>query len=321
MKVKITLFFIFIFLIINAIYGQEESEANLMPVSVDTVKLVRSSIWITTIDTIVYDTNSVPYLSAEGIRFTDSLTAVLKNNFSSLLGKDRVQRRCNIPFFTSQPQPPFEKSLRKRENFDWFFILIFLFLTMLAVIRLSIPNFFRIFLSKKRKRDLYEDTDNVLKTLVQFILLTSSWTGFSLALSEVLSFLKFTFPYDILPVSFALPLIYFSMKYLAKRISGWIFRINKLITEHLARCVNVDFFWVLFAFLLVMINHYLKNDYLIWAVGGIFCINFLHKFFLACIIFSKKLAFLEILLYLCTLEILPILLFTKYLIMNYFYKN
>ena len=270
------------------------------------------------IDTLAIDTNKIPYLSAKGIRFSDSLEEVLKNNLTSLLERDEVRNAYVPAFFTSQKQTNFEDQTREKSPFDWVFVALFLYLSTLAFLRLQIPELYSIILHIKKK-NLFPRTENLSKVLLYLSLIFASWIGFSLALTEGLHFWGFHFPFEPLLFSSILVFIYFSSKFLLKKISGWMFQMNNVVSEHLSIAINTNFTWVLIAFLVVIINHYVENNYLIWIICVIFCIIFLQKLFLEWIIFSNKLRFFEILLYLCTIEVFPLLLFAKY-IMGSFYK-
>jgi hypothetical protein len=269
------------------------------------------------IDTTAIDTTRIPYLSAKGIPFSDSLKEALKNSLSTLFEKNETAKTSIPTFFTSK-QPKYSENLpREKQPFDWFFAALLLFLSILAVLRLLIPNLFSVVLHKKSQKDLFQRTDNLSKNWLRFLLTAASWIGFSLALREALSLGKFLFPFEPFLFSSVIVLVYFLSKYLLKKILGWIFQIEGIISEHLSIAAKTNFAWSLIAFFLVIINHYAANDYLIWVICLVFCINFLQKSVWEWIIFSQKLRFFEILLYLCTIEILPLLLFTKY-VMNYF---
>jgi len=269
------------------------------------------------IDTMAIDTTRVPYLSAKGIRFSDSLRDALKNSLSTLFEKNESPQTHIPPFFTSK-QPKFWENLaREKPTFDWFFAALILFLSTLAFLRLQIPTLFPALWNKKKQRNLYQRTENLSKILLFLLQVFASWVVFSLALTEILSYWKFLFPFEPLFFSSVIVFIYIFAKFFLKKISSWLFQMGDIASEHLSIVVNANFSWGLAAFFLVVINHYAANDYLIWIICAVFCINFLQKLVLEWMIFSKKLRFFEILLYLCTIEILPLLLLARYVV-NYF---
>jgi len=342
MKVKNRFRFLLVpaiyFLTFASIYGQEINENDTNPTNAlifndttniifgtrivgDTTKMLYFSIPILqfSIDSTTNDAIRVPYLSAKGISFTDSLEKALKNSLSILLEKNEAAKIYIPTFFTSKQQEFCENPTHEKPPFDWFFTALFLFLSMLAFLRLQIPNLSLTVLYKKRQRNSFQRTENLPKTLLFFLQIFASWIGFSLALTEILSFGEFHFPFDPLLFSSIIVFVYFFSKILLKKIFGWVFQLGNIVSDHQSVVVNTNFTWVLIAFFLVIINHYAANNYLIWIICFIFCINFLQKLVGGWIIFSKKLRFFEILLYLCTIEVLPLLLFARYVI-SYFYK-
>ena len=208
--------------------------------------------------------------------------------------------------------------------FDWFFVAVFFYFAVLAFIRLQIPTINVLFLQAwqlKKQKSAFPKENNLPKG-VFYLLIICSWLGFSLVLAEVLSFFGFAFPFTPLLFTFTAIFLYFSLKYLLKQISNGLLCIPDAFSEQMSLSVKNDFAWTLLALPLVTINHYIApncfiNKYLIGIIGFIFCINFLQKFILSWILFFRKLKLLEILLYLCTIEILPLLLLAR-TAMNYF---
>ncbi|MCL2131417.1 MAG: DUF4271 domain-containing protein [Lentimicrobiaceae bacterium] len=222
-------------------------------------------------------------------------------------------------FFIARQQEPCEELNRTILPFDWFFVVIILYLAVLAVVRLQIPAVFSPFqqtLQRKNPKNMFSKMNNSLKDLLFFLFILCAWTAFSLALAEALSFLGFVFPFEPLLFAFVVVFSYFFLKYLLKRISSWIFRMNSLFSEYISLAANTNFVWTLIAFPLIIINHYVDNEHLIWVIGFIFCVNFLQKFVLEWKLFSQKMKLLEVLLYLCTAEVLPLLLCARYVVNN-----
>ena len=200
--------------------------------------------------------------------------------------------------------------------FDWFFVVIFSYFVILAIIRLQAPAIIFSIWQKKKQRNV---EDNSPKFLI-FSLILCSWTGFSLALAEVLSFFGFVLPFQPLLFVFAMVFLYFFLKHLLRKISSGLLRIHEVISKQISLTINSDFVWTLITFPLIVLNHYIENDYLIWIICFIFCVNFLQKFILSWMLFFRKLKTLEILLYFCTIDILPLLLLARYTL-NYFYEQ
>ena len=203
--------------------------------------------------------------------------------------------------------------------FDWFFIAIFLYFAVLATVRLQVPTLRTLLqqtLRGKSQKSIFSKESN-LPPILTYLLILCSWFGFSLALAEVLTFFNIEIPFPPLLFSFVAVFLYFFLKYLLKQITSGLFRLHDAASEMMPLNVKTNFVWTLLALPLITINHYIANNYLIWVICGIFCVNFLQKFILSGAIFFKKLASLGILLYLCTIEILPLLLLARYA-MNYF---
>lgn len=220
-------------------------------------------------------------------------------------------------FFISWQQEPFELLNRTKPVFDWFFAILLLFLVILALIRLQNPNIFfpfRQILSKKKQKNTFSKTENASKKFGIFLMVICSWIGFSIAFADILSFFNFPFPFEPLFFPFIVFLFYFSSKYLLGIVSAWLLQIEVIDSERRQMAIYTNFVWVLISFPLVVINHYTVNDYLIWIICFIFCVNFLQKLFFTWIIISKKLKPFEILMYLCSIDILLLLLFARYII-------
>jgi len=240
-------------------------------------------------------------------------------NAPVLLEKDEATESYISHFFVSEQKEIYDEINRTQTSFDWFFVVLFLFLTLLAFLRLQNPNIFlllRQVLSRKKQRDAFSRRESSSKNFLFFLLIICSWLGFSLAFTEILSFFDFAFPFEPLFFAFIFLFCYAFLKYLLRKMAIQLFQIGDIIAEHRQMAIPANFVGILIIFPLATINHYAANDYLIWVICILFCVNFLQKFFFAWIIFPKKMRIFEILLYLCTIEILPLLLFARYII-NY----
>jgi hypothetical protein len=206
--------------------------------------------------------------------------------------------------------------------FDWFFIAIFAYAALLAAIRLQVPTMQMLFqqtLRVKKQKSIFSKENDLPKGLM-YLLIPCSWFGFSLALAEILPFFGIIPAFPTLPFAFTAVFLYFSLKFLLKQITNGLFRLRDDASDMMPLAVKANFIWSLLALPLITINHYIENNYLIWVIFGIFCVNFLQKFILNGIMLFKKLRTLGILFYLCTIEILPLLLLMRYAI-NYFYEQ
>ena len=301
MQVKYPPFFLFILLIIYTltrvpIYGQAESTAS------------NSST--------VGDSTTLPYLSAKELSFTDSLAEVLKNNFSNAIKSSDAAEDCTSNFFISKQKEFYEETNRSDFPFDWFFVVLFLFLVPLAFIRLQNPSLFlslQLVLGKKKQQEILPKTGSLSKNSGVFLLVICSWIGFSIAFIEILSFFDFSLPFEPLFFAFLLIFSYFFSKYLLEKMAAGLFQLEDVASNRIRMAVYANFVWALVGFPLAIINHYTENNYLFWIICLVFCANFLHKLVFSWIILSSKLKLFEILLYLCSIDVLPLLLFARYL--------
>lgn len=264
-----------------------------------------------------YDTTQVPYFFSEEFSFPDSLKKELENSLSTLLERREIVENGNTTFFLARQQRENYNELnRKAIAFDWSLVGFFLYLILLALLRLQIPAVFFLLqqiLWGKKRRDLFK-IDNPLRDFLHFSLIVCSWIGISLALMEGLSFFNFAFPFEPVFFSLTFTFCYFFLKYFLKRISDWAFQMDSISTQHMLFAVNANFVWALVAFPLIVVNHSFENKYLIGIVCVIAGINFLQKLISGWMLFSQKLKNFENLLYLCTLEVFPFLLFARYIL-------
>ena len=339
MQVKNLPFFLFTLLIIHSFtYGQDvnrndTASSNTLIFSNTEHAVPDSTLWRDTAkiqyswakkpffpdSAMVNDTTKIPYLSAKGTSFTDSLKEVLKNNLSTLTKRDDTADVSCSNFFILRQTASYSKSNRPQSPFDWFFAVLFLFLVTLAVIRLRNPDLFlplQHIWSKRKQKDAFPKTGNLSRNFGVLLLILCSWTGFSMAFAEVLSFFHFPFLFDPLFSAFAVLFAYSFAKYLLEKMTAWLFQSNSVASKRILMAVHTNFIWILAAIPLIVVNHYVANHFLCWIICFIFCMNLLHKLLFTWIIFSRKLHPLNILLYLCTIEILPLLLGIKYII-NY----
>jgi len=244
-------------------------------------------------------------------------TCMLLPRDTTLWEEDKAAEIYIPPFFSPQQKEPYEEANRTKHAFDWFFIVLFLFSALLAFLRLQNPNIFvllRQVLSRKKQRDVFLKKENASKNFLSSLLSICSWIGFSLAFAEVLSFFNFTFSFEPLFFTLVIVFFYLFLKYLLRKILTELFQTDNLAAEYTQMTVSTNFVAILISLPLVTINHYVANNYLIWVICLPFCVNFLQKLFFSWIIFSQKLRTFEILLYLCTIELLPPMLLARYII-------
>lgn len=241
---------------------------------------------------------------------------------SVLLEADEAAEVSLPHFFIPQLQEACGEINRAKPAFDWFFVVLLCFCCLLAFVRLQNPNVFLLLwqvIGKKKPREVFLKRDYASKNFLSLLLMVCSWMGFALALAEVLAFFGAAFPMEPLFFAFACLFFYYTGRYILRMTAMRLFQIGDLVVEYRQMSVSANFVGTLLTLPLVTINHYVPNAYLVWIICGFFGVYFIQKIFFVWIVFSKKLHGFEILLYLCTLELLPLLLCARYLF-NYFIR-
>lgn len=219
-------------------------------------------------------------------------------------------------FLTTTLSKPFESRPHVLQQWDWFFIISLLFLSLLAIIRLRFYKSFSLSYREliKGSSGSRAYNNDVLPTRFPFsLLVVSTCIVFSLAF-YVLFYQSFKqenillFLWIFLMVMAFLILRFFLLKWV-----GLLFNIKNSISEWLELTVMLSFISAVLCFPFVFIAYYYSFLSLLVVSLIIFIVVFLIEFAGGWTIFKKSLRIYEYFLYLCTIEILPLLIFLKFI--------
>ena len=283
--------------------------------------------YLTLNDTIVPDSLS----NAEQINQTASQDSVWNALLNSLfhdpsLGKGEVSH-----FLLQQPAAPFENLSYSSTEFDWFFVLSLVFLLFLAIIRLRSFKVFTtsydMLLKGKSGRGYNSDNQVNLKTPVLFVL--CMWIGLSFIVYCLAFYISSDYSQTpitnnyILKWSFIATAAFILLQSFLLKTVSVLFDMRNIEIEYRRLRFKLYFILTVLAFPFVFLFVYYQS---ISSLGQIHSIAIL--LLLACIllictillfhqlvqgwqIFGKKFQLYEYFLYLCTIEILPLLIFFK----------
>jgi hypothetical protein len=288
-----------------------------------------SSQVFSTNDTLVWDTlqRQQSFLSYE-----DSLWNVLQ---TSLYINPPTLKQEETHFIMQQTTKPFEDLSYSRSGFDWFFVISLVFLSLLVIVRLRSPKIFSTSYDSLQKGKLtdgsYANQSSSSKQLA-FLLPICSWIGISLILYIFMFFCVQNNYLDIpqfdknfiLKFSFVFTVIYFSIRFVLLKAMSVLFDIKNTVLEYQHLLGYVDFVLVILSFPFVFIYTYygippsyseeyplLKNISLI-LIFLIFIVLNAYKVIKGWGVFRRDFRLHEYFLYLCTIEILPLLVFLKF---------
>lgn len=240
-------------------------------------------------------------------------------------------------FLVQQQAKPFENLLYQNSEFDWFFIISLLFLSLLAIIRLRSVKIFATsydVLLKGKFMDNSYDNQNFSSKRLSLPLFICSWIGISFLLYILMFFciknnyfhVLQTDKNSILIFSFIFIAICFIARFILLKLTSILFNMENVVSEYRYFLSHVDFILVILLFPFIFIYAY----YGVFSFYGetypflisiplififlIFIILIFHKMIKGWEIFRKKFRLHEYFLYLCTVEILPLLGFLKFAI-------
>ena len=192
-------------------------------------------------------------------------------------------------------------------------------LTCLIIISYSIRNrpilLKSIFLANLKKTHFKIVSNNIQDQIIELLfwnsLLLQSLFFFSYLTDKKLQFIK--------------PLFFFVFLVLLKRViiffSEKIFQINLLLSHYFPSFIImvIHLGWVTIPLLLLKISYYswLSTSQIKWANSSLFTLASFYLFYRFCNLLwassKENISFLHIIFYLCTLEILPIVLISSFL--------
>jgi hypothetical protein len=268
------------------------------------------------------------------LSYKDSLWNALQTNL--YIGFPPEEKE-ETHFFIQQQAKPFENLSYQNSGFDWFFIISLIFLSLLAIIRLRSVKIFATSydaLLKGKFMDNSYDNQNSSSKRLTFPLFTCSWIGISFLFYILMFFCMKSNYFDelqtdknlILLFSFIFIAIWFAARFILLKLISVLFNMENVVSEYQYLLSRVDFILVILSFPFIfvyayygMFSFYGETYFLLTSIPLIFIflifiILIFHKMIKGWGIFRKKFRLHEYFLYLCTVEILPLLVFLKFAI-------
>ena len=267
-------------------------------------------------------------------RDTDSVAYVLIDS-SSIVQTDTIYKLVMSRYhigsynFTDSTQRPDARKyvnrnlikVRKTEGHWMIFTLLSIILLYTIIINIYDKTLVVVFQAYWNDRAInqFNRDDNFLKlrnTLLYFILFT---TVYGLLLKFIFNFFEVDITYKGVEEYMIICLftgIFYLAKFLLMKISGFIFSIQKLISGYLSILSISNFVYAIIAMPMLIFYQFITSSYQPYLLGLIlilFCFNTIYKylrtggFILNNFQFPKFYLFL----YLCTLEIMPLLIIYK----------
>jgi hypothetical protein len=264
----------------------------------------------------------------------DSLWEALQ---TSLFNAPPPSQTKETHFLLQEPAKPFEDKSYFSDGFDWFFIISLIFLVLLTFIRLNsnkiLSPAFTTLAKGKFTESSYDSLHSPSKRL-SFPLVICSWIGISFILYLFLFYcirvgyleIAETDKNLILKFSFIFIALCFFIRYIFFGLTSLLFDMKNMLSEYQYLLTRIDFLLVILTFPFVFIDAYygittFSQGELTWLVIAPVLIIFLilivliiYKIIRGWAIFRKRFHLYEYFLYLCTIEILPLLVFLKFAI-------
>jgi hypothetical protein len=253
------------------------------------------------------DTNkegiSVPYNILSNI-YVDAVSDTLNNKTA---GSFLIQSSASS--FEYHPRPSY--------GFDWGFIASLTFLLLLAFIkviflRTSKMSSYRMLMRKTYNKTNYTQ-EAVHPYFSAFPFMICSWIVFSLILY---TFTHQLFEHNrtiILFLVFGSILTLFVIRFFLFKFVELLFGIKTMIAEFRYLTKKINFFIAFFTFPFVFVNYYYPHLFLITPIILIFAALSLYRIFLGWSSLKQNFQVYEYFLYLCTIEILPLLILLKFI--------
>lgn len=211
--------------------------------------------------------------------------------------------------------------IRKTENPWMIYLLLFVVFLYTIIRNLYDKTLVVIFQAYWNDRAISQFTrdDNFLKlrnTLLYFILFT---TVYALLIKNLLHYFDITFEYkgfqEYLFICVFTGLFYL-LKFILMKFSGFIFSIQKLISGYLSIISISNFVYSIIIIPMLLFYEFVPNVYQTYLMGIIlvlFCFNTIYKYLRTASFIINNFQFPKfyLFIYLCTLEIMPLLIIYK----------
>jgi hypothetical protein len=236
-----------------------------------------------------------------------------------------VQTECSAGYDSQEQEPasflnttlsqPFEDRPHVLQKWDWFFGISLVFLLLLAFIKLV---FYKSFILSYRElikgmsasRTYNNDSS---QTRFPFLLLIVG-TCFVCSLAIYVIFCQLFEQENMLFFLqiFAMVMCFLFVRFFILKIVGFLFNIKSILSQWSDVTDMLYFISSVLCFPFIFIAYYYSSSFFLVLSLIIFSLIFLYGFTLGWTICKKKIRIYEYFLYLCTIEILPLLLFLKF---------
>ena len=241
-------------------------------------------------------------------------TTVLVDNQSDNTSENKV---------VEQVEKPVKEVTTIRHNPDWLIIFLCASLVFVAFLRL----FYRKILMANLKsavdfhlsEKLFNESNSSTKRF-SFLLNILFVYNSGILLFYSLNYFNISIPFEIKPIyllitSIAVIIVAFTGKFLIIKIVGYIFKMQEAMNEYLHNIFIYNKFYGVVILPVILIYPYIDSDIseiLLVGSGILYGLLFILQIFRGILIAVKnKLSIFYIILYLCTLEFLPLIIFYK----------
>lgn len=213
--------------------------------------------------------------------------------------------------------------IKLRKSPEHWIIYVFLFITLLFVI---IRNAYAKALSvvfqaywNDRAISQFTRDDNFIKlrnTVLYFILFASVYGVLIQVILNKMDLHLKTKPFEEYVFITLFVMAFYLAKFVLMKLSGYVFSIQKLMSGYLSVISISNFIYAIFLIPMLILHYYLPDNYAYWLFYVImitFCFNTVYKYLRTANFIINNFQFPKfyLFLYLCTLEIMPLLIIYK----------
>ena len=236
------------------------------------------------------------------------------NDIDTVFFLQEVDLQESKSFVNSVVSPPFEDRPHLLSGFDWFFTVSLVLLFMLAIIKLNIVKTFKVLKRKIRGKQIVNtySSDYSYGYFPLFPFIVCICIVFTLALYMLFYQSDANKDYMLFLRSFAIIVSFIVGRLMLLRFVGFLFKIKNLISEFEQITTLLFFTTAILCFPFIFIGFYYYFSLLGIITLLAFALIFLLRIVQGWTIFRKKMKIHEYFLYFCTIEILPLLVFFKF---------
>ena len=227
------------------------------------------------------------------------------DNFSSTLQGEEKS------FLNTTFSQPFEDRPLAPHTSDWVIIISLILLFLLAFVKLIFRKPFVELMKGNSKSQAY-NSDVSRTRLPSFFFVTCTCTIFSLAVYVFFYQLSENKDIMIFLRTFIMVAVFFIFRLFLVKFVGLLFNLKQSLSEWNYLIAMLNFVSSVACFPVIFIAYHYSFSFFWGLVLAVFAAVFLFGFVRGWTIFSKKIRVYEYFLYLCTIEILPLLIFFKF---------